>query len=73
MPSKFATSGMDVPDILFYYDSDEDIEYLEPQNYDELTELIKARDPRTIAISRNGSDEIKKALGSKYRSRTVNS
>ncbi len=73
LPSSFAKSSMDVPEFLFYYDTGGDIEYSEPQNYNEISDLVRERDPKKIAISRNGSDDMKKALGNKYASRTVDS
>jgi len=73
LPSKFAKSSMDVPEFLFFYDTSDDIEYIEPQSYNEISSLVRERDPKNIAISRNGSDNMKKALGSKYTKRTVDS
>jgi hypothetical protein len=73
LPSKYAKSSMDVPEYLFFYDTGDEIEYIAPQNYDEITGLVRERDPKNIAISRNGSEDMKKALGSKYASRTVDS
>ncbi len=73
LPSKFAKSSMDVPDFLFYYDTGGDIEYFEPQSYNEISDLVRERDPKKIAISRNDSDDMKKALGSKYASRAIDS
>ncbi len=73
LPSKFAKSSMDVPNFLFFYDTGDDIEYIEPQDYDEITRFVRERDPRTIAIGRNDSEDMKKALGSRYASRTVDS
>ena len=73
LPSKFARSAMDVPEFLFYFDKGDGIEYLEPQDYGEITAFTKARDPKTIAISRNGSDLMIDALGEHYTARTVDS
>jgi hypothetical protein len=72
-PSKYEDSVQDVPEMLFFYDTGDDIEYIEPRDPAKVAELVRERDPKSIAISRNGSDDMKKALGSKYVGRTVDS
>jgi hypothetical protein len=90
-PSKTARSSMDVPEILIFFDTGSEIEYLEPKDYSEITQLVRDRDPKKIAISIKNlyirkqkfgdteqitivtSDEMQRALGSKYASRTVDS
>ena len=91
IPSKFAQRSMDVPEILIFYDTGSEIEYLEPRDYAEITKLVRERHPKKIAISMKNlyirkqkirdteqitivtSDEMQRALGSKYASRTINS
>ncbi len=72
-PSEFEESVQDVPELLVFYDTGDRIEYIEPRNYDQLSDLVKKHDPKSIAISRNGSEHLKKALGSKYNTRSVDS
>lgn len=90
-PSKSARSSMDVPEILIFFDTGSEIEYLEPKDYSEITQLVRDKDPKRIAISIKNlyirkkkfgdteqitivtSDEMQRALGSKYASRTVDS
>ena len=90
-PSKSARTSMDVPEILMFFDTGSEIEYLEPKDYSEISQLVKDRDPKKIAISIKNlyirkqkfgdteqitivtSDEMQRALGSKYASRTVDS
>jgi hypothetical protein len=90
-PSKTARTSMDVPEILMFFDTGSEIEYLEPKDYSEITQLVRDRDPKKIAISIKNlyirkqkfgdteqitivtSDEMQRALGSKYASRTVDS
>ena len=90
-PSKSARNSMDVPEILIFFDTGSEIEFLEPKDYAEITRLVREKDPRKIAISVKNlyirkqkfgdteqitivtSDEMQRALGSKYASRTVDS
>ena len=51
IPSKNARSGMDVPKILVFYDTGSKIEFIEAQEYDEITGIVRKRDPKKIAIS----------------------
>jgi hypothetical protein len=91
IPSKFAQRSMDVPEILIFYDTGSEIEYLELKDFAELTQMVRDRDPKKIAISMKNlyirkqkigdseqisiikSDDMQRALGSKYASRTVDS
>lgn len=51
IPSRFATDTMDVPSTLLLYDNGKDVELLEPRDLAELGRLVRARDPKRIAIS----------------------
>ncbi|MGB3863895.1 MAG: hypothetical protein WBE11_16370 [Candidatus Aminicenantaceae bacterium] len=91
IPSKFAQRSMDVPETLIFFDTGSKIEYLEPKDFAELTQMVRKRDPKKIAISKKNlyirkqkigdseqisvitSDEMQRALGSKYAARTVDS
>ena len=51
LPSKFAQRSMDVPETILLFDTGSEIEYLEPQDFAELGQMVKERDPKKIAIS----------------------
>jgi hypothetical protein len=89
--SKYKDSLSGLPEILVFYDTGSEIEYVEAKDYDHITKLVRERDPKKIAVSVKNlairrkkfgdteqltivtSDEMQKALGSKYASRTVDS
>lgn len=73
MPSVYEDSVQDVPEFLFFYDRGDSIEYIEPCDNAAIANLVQKRDPDTIALSRNGSEDLKNALGKKYADRTVDS
>ena len=52
LPSKYARTGMDVPKILIFYDTGKEIEFIEPRDYEEITGIVRKRDPKKIAISK---------------------
>lgn len=64
--------GAAKPAFLLFYDTGDEIEYVEPRDYAHIGELVADRDPKTIAISQFNNEEILKALG-KYADRTVDS
>jgi hypothetical protein len=64
--------GSRIPEFLLFFDTSEEIEYVQPRDYAHIGELVRARDPRTIAISGTNNGPMLKALG-EYSSRTVNS
>ena len=63
LPSKYARSGMDVPKILIFYDTGKEIEFIEPKDYEEITEIVKKRDPKKIAISKKNLYIEKRKIG----------
>jgi hypothetical protein len=60
------------PAFLLFYDTGEEIEYVEPRDYAHIGELVAERDPKTIAISQFNNKEMLAALG-KYAGRTLDS
>ena len=73
-PSKYARPGSQrLLRLLMFYDTGKKIEYVEPRDYAHITELVKERNPKTIAIGQHNKEEMMKALGKKYASRAVNS
>lgn len=60
------------PAFLLFYDTGDEIEYVEPRDYDHIGELVAERDPEAIAISSFNNEPMLAALGS-YASRTVDS
>lgn len=74
LPSKFASPGSQrIPSFLLFYDTGQEIEYTEPKDYKEITELVKTRAPKRIAIGVHRNEEILEALGEKYATRTIDS
>ena len=90
-PSKYKGALSRLPGILVFYDTGNEIEYVEAKDFAHITKLVGERDPKKIAISAKNlairrkkfgdtaqltivtTDEMQKALGSKYASRTVDS
>lgn len=74
LPSIYAPNGSQrVPRFMLFYDQGDKIEYVEPKDYAHITSLVKARDPRRIAIGMHNKNEMLQALGKKYRERSVDS
>ena len=74
LPSTYASGvSQTLPDFMMYYDTGEKIEYVEPRNYEHITELVMERDPATIAIGQHNNKEMLEALGSKYSARSIDS
>jgi len=65
--------GRSKPAFLIFYDTGNDVEYVEPRDYKHITELVKERDPKRIAISRFNNERMLASLGKKYKNRTVDS
>ncbi len=73
-PSQYARPGSQrLTRLLMFYDSGKKIEYVEPRDYAHITELVKERNPKTIAIGQHNKEEMIKALGKEFASRTVDS
>ena len=64
--------GAAVPSLLMFYDTGEQIEYLEPRDFAHITTLVRERAPQTIAIGQTNNEEMLTALA-EYSSRTVDS
>jgi hypothetical protein len=61
------------PAFLLFHDTEDDIEYLEPRDYEHITKLVKELNPKRIAISRFNNKRMLAALGKKYAALTVDS
>lgn len=73
-PSKYAPPGSQrLPRFLMFYDTGEKIEYVEPRDYEHITELVKERKPKTIAIGQYSNEKMMKALGKKYAPQSIDS
>ena len=51
LPSKYQGKVSGLPEFLLFYFTGSEIEYVEPENYDHITRLVRERDPKKIAIS----------------------
>jgi len=90
-PSKYKGALSRLPGILVFYDTGNEIEYVEAKDFAHLTKIVNDRDPKKIALSVKNlyvrrqkfgdteqitivtGDDMQKALGLKYTSRTVDS
>ena len=73
-PSRYAPPGSQrIPQFLIFSDKGSGIEYIEPKDYDQITEIVKNRDPKSIAIGQHRKERMLEALGKKYASRSVDS
>ncbi len=61
------------PGFMMYYDRGGEIEYVEPRDYKHITQLVRERDHRTIAIGQFDNEDMLTALGSNYSSQAVDS
>jgi hypothetical protein len=50
LPSNYQGKISGLPEFLLFYDRGSTIEYVEPENYDHITRLVRERDPKKIAI-----------------------
>ena len=64
--------GAAKPVFLLFYDTGDDIEYVEPRDYAHVGELVAERDPKKIAISQFNNEEMLASLG-KFADRAVDS
>ena len=58
---------------MMFYDTEDEIEYVEPRDYEHITELVRERGPRKIAIAQHDNEQMLEALGNKYASRSIDS
>jgi len=73
-PSKYAPPGSQrLPRFLMFYDTGEKIEEVEPRDYEHIAELVKERDPSTIAIGQHNKKKMISVLGEKYASLSIDS
>lgn len=73
-PSRYASPGSQkIPQFLLFLDDGNDIEYIEPKDYDHITEIVREKNPERIAIGRHRDERMLKALGKTYAPRAVDS
>ncbi len=73
-PSKYAAPGSQkLPRFLMFYDTGEEIEYVEPRDYAHIADLVKQRDPSKIAVGQYNKEKLISTLGKKYGSRSIDS
>ena len=74
LPSAYA-SGVSqmLPSFMMFYNTGDIIEYIEPRDYDHISELVTKRDPATIAIGQYDNEQMLEALGSKFVARSIDS
>ncbi len=51
LPSQYRNSISGIPEFLLFYDTGNEIEYVEPDDFAHITQLVRERDPKKIAIS----------------------
>lgn len=74
LPSQFAPPGSQrIPAFLFFYDTGDSIEYIEPQTYEDITELLQTRNPKKVAIGKHNNEMMLKALGEEYAELSISS
>ena len=74
LPGIYEPAGSQwTPRFLMFYNDGAEVEYIEPENYDTIKELVARYDPESIAIGQFDNETMLKALGKKYASRTVDS
>lgn len=72
-PGRRGTGSQELPLFLFFYDTGDDIEYIEPRSYEHISTLVADRDPATIAIGEHNKERMVEALGNTHASRAVDS
>lgn len=74
LPSQYAPPGSQrIPLFMLFYDTGDEIEYVEPRSYQHITDLVEERDPQKIAISEFRNKAMLTALSKKYAERTISS
>jgi hypothetical protein len=74
LPSKYVPQGSQwIPKFLMFYDLGNKIEHIEPRDYAHITNLVKQKDPKVIAIGQHNNEKMLKTLGEKYASRSIDS
>ena len=71
LPSQYE-GGLEIPQLLLFHDTGEEIEYVQPRDYRHIAEFVRARDPQVIAISQTNNELMLDALG-EYAGRSVDS
>ncbi len=72
-PDRRGVGGQELPLFMMFRDTGDEIEYIEPADYEHITELVSKHDPKTIAIGQDNNEELLAALGSEYGSRSIDS
>ena len=56
-----------------FHDNGNEIEYVEPKDYAEITAIVRSRDPKQIAIGQHNKEQMLSALGKKYVDLSIDS
>ncbi|WP_027078836.1 M24 family metallopeptidase [Maribacter antarcticus] len=71
--SSYAGPGsQQLPSFLMFHDTGAGLEYLEPENYDQITTLVRKFSPSKIAIGEYNNEAMLKALG-KHKNKSIDS
>jgi hypothetical protein len=74
IPSQHVRPGsQETPRFLVFHDTGDKVDYLEPASYADITRIVRARDPKTLAIGDYDNERMIEALGDEYASRSVSS
>ena len=72
-PDRRGVGGQELPLFMMFRDNGDEIEYIEPADYDHITELVKKHDPKKIAIGQHNNAPMLEALGSEHADRAIDS
>jgi len=64
--------GLGIPEFLVFFDTGDEIEYVQPRSYEHITQIVRARDPEKIAIGQKNNEPMIEALA-EFGPRTVDS
>lgn len=64
LPSTYVSGvSQTLPKFMMFYDTGDSIEYVEPRDYEHISELVTKLDPATIAIGQHNNQQMLEALG----------
>ena len=73
-PSRHVPPGrQETPRFMAFHDTGTSVDYIEPEDYEDIADLVAALAPSRIAIGRHNDAAMLEALGERYRARVVDS
>lgn len=63
----------ETPKFMMFFDDGKAVQYIEPQNYQQITRLVRDFDPKRIAIGKHQQNDMLEVLGSRYAEKTIDS